>query len=344
MKNVIRPGAMGLVILFLAGCQTDPQATREIALLRAEILDLEDQYYALKSEHEDVINTLRAIEGDVAPGTETIWLSPDDSSATFDQPIGSGARVMAADNETPNGRQPLASNASKSIRRSRHQTVDREPWIEQPGAAGEQVAATPVSAANKISTPPRSPSQRPVLPTAPAHRISIDRRVTVGRDADDALGDEGIELAVSLTDDDDRLTLPEGSLYVQLSTTGDDQGDSLTLAEWQFNHDELMNFLIRPDLPLRGFLIHLPWQQTLPFENQIDVNVSWVGQDGQMLEDRAQIKINPPVPDYRLDAAPVLRWLENDVRWIDSSDSTTGTETTSAPDRNASRPRWRPLR
>jgi len=35
-----------------AGCRVNPRAEREIALLRAEILDLEDQYYSLKSRCE----------------------------------------------------------------------------------------------------------------------------------------------------------------------------------------------------------------------------------------------------------------------------------------------------
>ena len=42
--------AASLVTLsFAVGCQTDPRARREIALLRAEVVALEDRYYALKS-------------------------------------------------------------------------------------------------------------------------------------------------------------------------------------------------------------------------------------------------------------------------------------------------------
>ncbi len=38
------------LIAALCGCQANPAARREIAILKAEILDLEDQYYRLKSE------------------------------------------------------------------------------------------------------------------------------------------------------------------------------------------------------------------------------------------------------------------------------------------------------
>ena len=39
-------------VLLSTGCRMNPRAEREIALLRAEILDLEDQYYSLKSRCE----------------------------------------------------------------------------------------------------------------------------------------------------------------------------------------------------------------------------------------------------------------------------------------------------
>lgn len=349
MKNVIRPGAIGLVVLILAGCQTDPQATREIALLRAEILDLEDQYYALKSQHEEAVNTLRAIEGDIAPGTETIWMEPDDACATCDEPVGLGTSSMPVGTGAATIRRSPIANASRHLPPSRHPSPDRVSPIE-PSASNERslarskpITTRPASATNLNKVGLRRPSRRPVLPTSPAHRVSIDRRITVGRDADDALGDEGIELAVAITDEDDQLTLPDGSLYIQLSTAGGG-GDSLTLAEWQFTSGELMNFLINPDLPLRGFLIHLPWQQELPYENQVDVNVSWVGQDGQMLEDHAQVMINPPVPDFRRDSPAVIRWLENDIRWIDSTSGPIEGDDSEPSDRDASRPRWRPVR
>ena len=45
--------AVALILLAIAGCSTDPRARREIALMRNEILDLEDQYYSLKAKYRD---------------------------------------------------------------------------------------------------------------------------------------------------------------------------------------------------------------------------------------------------------------------------------------------------
>ena len=51
MRNVACLSIL-LVLTISSGCRIDPNAEREIALLRSEILDLEDQYYTLKSQCE----------------------------------------------------------------------------------------------------------------------------------------------------------------------------------------------------------------------------------------------------------------------------------------------------
>lgn len=47
----------------MPGCRSHQQSGREMALLRAEILDLEDQFYALKSRYEATNQELRACRG-----------------------------------------------------------------------------------------------------------------------------------------------------------------------------------------------------------------------------------------------------------------------------------------
>lgn len=49
MRNVACLSMLFLLTISM-GCRIDPSAEREIALLRSEILDLEDQYYSLKSQ------------------------------------------------------------------------------------------------------------------------------------------------------------------------------------------------------------------------------------------------------------------------------------------------------
>lgn len=50
---------LGLCVI-AAGCNADPRCRRETALLRAEILDLEDKYYLIKSERDQAVAELNA--------------------------------------------------------------------------------------------------------------------------------------------------------------------------------------------------------------------------------------------------------------------------------------------
>ena len=56
-----------LLSCFAIGCNSDPRCRRETALLRAEILDLEDKYYLLKSQHQNQLSQISngTIQGEI---------------------------------------------------------------------------------------------------------------------------------------------------------------------------------------------------------------------------------------------------------------------------------------
>ena len=65
---------IGLILIPCWGCSSGRHSQREMALLRAEILDLEDQYYALKARCEGAESQLRAINGTgVGPAQDIIY-------------------------------------------------------------------------------------------------------------------------------------------------------------------------------------------------------------------------------------------------------------------------------
>ena len=53
--------SLTILCLFLVGCRTDPRCSRQTALLRAEILDLEDKYFLLKSQHDSNLGQLDSL-------------------------------------------------------------------------------------------------------------------------------------------------------------------------------------------------------------------------------------------------------------------------------------------
>ena len=58
---------IGLCLVTI-GCNADPRSRRETALLRAEILDLEDKYYLLKSERDLAVAELSTFQGGFSEG------------------------------------------------------------------------------------------------------------------------------------------------------------------------------------------------------------------------------------------------------------------------------------
>lgn len=62
-----------LLCLLAVGCRSDARCLRETALLRAEILDLEDKYYLLKSNHEAAVGELRGLRGQSSELGETYY-------------------------------------------------------------------------------------------------------------------------------------------------------------------------------------------------------------------------------------------------------------------------------
>jgi hypothetical protein len=51
---------IGLLLLASTGCNSDPRCRRETALLRAEILDLEDKYFITKAQRDEALALLQA--------------------------------------------------------------------------------------------------------------------------------------------------------------------------------------------------------------------------------------------------------------------------------------------
>ena len=61
-------------VLFSIGCNADPSCRRETALLRAEILDIEDKYAVLQSRYESTALELNQFTG--APIDQTMYNAP----------------------------------------------------------------------------------------------------------------------------------------------------------------------------------------------------------------------------------------------------------------------------
>ena len=353
--------------MLFCGCRVNPNAEREIALLRAEILDLEDQYFSLKSQRDTAVDQLRDCQGPSFDPHQfpELQMTADCidcqtgpivyEDAGFESIVGAG--VVAP------GSAPSDLNTMDQIQsfESGSPVIDRENEIEEIPAteAGETE-----SEGEGESTSILNRRSRASLPEVTA--IRINRRLSQGQDLDGAPGHEGLSLFIQPVNRSGQVVDLNGQMTVQLFEK-DRLASSRQLGFWRFTSEEINSFQVRRDLPDQGVLLHLPWNEILPTRNAIDVVVNFVAENSLRYTSRLQIPIEPPARRYTLDQPLIANWIENDERWQsagssiasdginfgsdipefqDNSDSGGFDVPDDQPESNrrTSVPRWRPVR
>lgn len=144
-----------------AGCNSDPRCRRETALLRAEILDLEDKYYLMKEQRDQA---LAVAEGEVVTqvvsqesGTDVIYDGFIDGAIIYDEPVQEQSRIID---------QPDQGNDLENHPRPRHAIPtesDRDPGVEEErGPADHESGMLSSPAVSARNDRPDAPTWRPI--------------------------------------------------------------------------------------------------------------------------------------------------------------------------------------
>ncbi len=313
-----------LLSLICSGCRVNPRAEREIALLRAEILDLEDQYYMIKSQRDSAVSRLHECGISYDPQGFPVEGLPGN-------PIGSGTNV-------------IYENAPGVFDRPTLKIEDQDP---------------PKKPATSRQTPPSSASYarttRQRTATGDANSVSkvmVNRRLSGGQDLDGITGDEGISLMIQPLDDSGAVQKAAGQVVVRID---EDLGAATArqIGLWEFTSDEIESFFVKDDYPEQGILLHLPWNAELPENRRIRVTVLFITPNRKNLETSIEFNIVPPPQNYSVDDPVIASWIESDDRWRDldtslpppqaeSSNQRVSDVDSSAP--RVSAPKWRPVR
>ena len=291
------------LLIVCSGCRVNPRAEREIALLRAEILDLEDQYYALKSKCEaqgvDVDNgeiIYESYSGDsycddcdiVEP---TIY---DDAIApTYpDEPVGSGTEGQELEFIEP---EEGSSSRSSILRGNRNGSPSAVSFRDDSGRpeAGE---------------------------SASVKSIRINNQWSRGENLDGIPGDEGLALLVQPIDGLGNVVSSAGFMTVRV-VESNSTSLSRQIGMWQFSPKEMQAFIVNEEFIEQGILLHLPWNNMVPTSSRINVFVRFTTGNQRNLDASTQISIEPPPSNYSPDDPLVAEWIENDERWIRVGDS-----------------------
>ena len=337
-----------LLMLVAIGCNADPRCRRETALLRAEILDLEDKlafatagssYYegdVLSSSGEVIIS-----ESIVDSGSPQIIYesgAPYSSSPIVGAPVELEVQHQIFP-DSPTG------SATKPVESLRPDDLNSEIDAPEPPKNLESIlpdanlkealeVELPIKDGAKTRRPasPRRRRSRPEteisLEDSPLEldidladeqdefitEIIVNRHASVGQNVDGQSGDEGLNLLVQPRTADGAVHVVAGELSVDLINPRA-SSDKQTIGHWQFLPAETELFFASDRREGEGILLHLPWEQNLPTHRNLVVSVSFTTPDGRVLSTSSRLHVNPPAADYSPDDPEVAGWTERDTRW-----------------------------
>lgn len=333
-----------------AGCHSSRRGQRETALLRAEILDLEDQYYALKARCEQAESQLGNLPGVILDS------SPTDSfgSEIFDGQIDVGTSAPL---------NPPCENCPPS------DVIYEDPVVHEPPLTNRFLRAKPQS--NRLARSRWFQNRRPlfgrnfnrfggsgasnqsesayqdievVIPDAhttydsgdmalnsievnspqldPAvAEVFVNPSVTHGENVDGTPGDEGIVVLVQPRSNQGQVIMAPGELTVSLidpSVAGAKQRIGL----WKFTPDEVKLFESGDESVEQGYLLHLPWDNNAPQSSQLMLFVRYRAPDGRKLETSKSLTIQPPAAGHPADESLISGWTKRDPKWNRGLDDT----------------------
>lgn len=361
--------------LMAIGCNSDPRCRRETALLRAEILDLEDKYYLLKSENESLLAS-QGISSETYLGESY----PSDSylgNQSFEQPqayytdtgepyypMVDGEQLVADEityeDQQPNADINLAPDDSitplmgDQIQGNRLDSVDDATSIVQLDAPANDNDLL-YNATSRTPEPDwLDPSSDMNLLLDAPEVSSID--MEIGYDQSKPILDVTevvINRSASMGHDTDGYPGDEGlDLLIQTRTAdgrnelvaGDltvsvidpeQTGERQRIGLWKFLSEETKLFFANNELESYGILLHLPWEQQTPVSKKLMVHVRFSTPDGREMTTSSEIRITPPPGDYSPNEPSVIGWTKRDSRWI----SGTGTRMRSPRPRAVTNPR-----
>ena len=295
--------------LLAIGCRSYPSDQKDIVQLRQEILDWEESSFINDAE-------LTRLNQEVIAWEQLYSETDAERSA-----------LKTENKELKNSESP----SEDRLKKDRNQTGSTQPPTDV-ATALQVVYNAPV---------PTLAAPEPALKLRTAASISIDSSATVGVNLDKIEGDEGVEIFITPQDDTGETVHCDGELTVSLiDPTATPERQRIGL--WKFVSEETKLFFANTPSGERGILLHLPWEQTIPINNALDLHVRLITTDGRALKTKHQLTITPPDAEYSVDDSGIRRWTREDPRWLPASDASDGVAELREPPNVITNKTWKP--
>lgn len=296
-----------LGLLALAGCRTNPACERQIGLMRAELIALEDKYYLLEGKYRDavgqsggscdvisqpgiapkqpeMVNPTRPSDSDLQ-----IQIDPNDASQSIPPaaPIGT--------NFEPEGAQSVVVFQTPARFTSRT-TDDRDatsPHNEFEQGFNRAVHTDPYehSSPPQFREMPGEPATAEGAEHHPAKEdvMFVDPAQIQARDDDGVAGADGLSLVVQIPSDQ---WSSDGELTLSLIDPNEPP-ERQRIGLWQFTAAELEEWV---DSGFEGALIAVPlelaWNQNVPRHEELQLFVRWQNPQFPVLDTSLPIAIS----------------------------------------------------
>ncbi|MEQ1906169.1 MAG: hypothetical protein ABL888_18435 [Pirellulaceae bacterium] len=272
--------AMLVLVSAMVGCQTDPKARREIALLKSEIVALEDRYYALKSRcgevDGEVYNDGAGVEIEYGPGETDPYLEMDPSSNS----------IQSEPHANPPKTEP-------SIRQPQQEELKLD--LEE----GKPIE-NPADEKKEKQSRLRARQGTPVKTAASSRRAQKDLQFQViGQDTDGDQIDDRMQIQVELDP-----SLPPQDLHVSMLDPHLPSGQQ-RIGNWRFGREEIRKF-DSSVLTSTTLKLPIPWDRQ-PQNNSLLVFVRLTNAESTAEGSTSLIaQIEPPTGEEKADNDPQL--------------------------------------
>jgi hypothetical protein len=139
-------------------------------------------------------------------------------------------------------------------------------------------------------------------------RITLNRKLTGGRNADGQPGDEGVMVVVEPLDSAGELLEVPGEISVVLLDPAQ-EGEAARIARWDFTAEEAAEHLKRTPLG-DGLHFDLRWPEGPPVNRMLNLYVRYKTAEGKQLQVEKQIEVNPQGMAAAPDSGPA--WTKTD--------------------------------
>ncbi len=253
---------LALGLLSLAGCYSNPAYQREIAILRGEIIDLEDKYYSIKSQYESAQIEIQSLRGN-PPNAQ----GNGNSEEIFGQPR--------------NGNEPLPNQE------------DNDPIIEDgEGGDGENdmggndgyLTGPENRNFESASIPQKSD------PAAWVRDIQIDRELSRAQNFDGKAGDDGILLVVQPVDDAGNVIPVAGKIKVSIIDKHE-KGERQRIGFYELLEQDVQPIIETSEALGAGIHLRLNWNRHVPRNRLVRVFVRYEV-EGRRYQASIPIRVN----------------------------------------------------